>query len=91
MCMPHLPSKVEGCYPTRHNLYTDGGLANPYKQDFAIGGYGIFCPTNENIDKVATIQQQPSLFSNQPWDPANDITFEHLKENPVIEGCNRYM
>ena len=47
-CMPAPPRKVEGCCPAHPSGYSDGGLANPSRQHFAVGGFGIFWPDAQN-------------------------------------------
>ena len=94
-CMPAPPRRVEGCCPAHPSGYSDGGLANPSRQHFAVGGFGIFWPDAQNeqppegTNPYRATGPQGSFFTPQPWDLANAPGFNHLE--PAPGGPNLYM
>ena len=75
MVMPDLPPPVNGKSPTNPNLYGDGGLANPTKQQFAVGGFGLFWPNDENTDDELDIHEKTRVFTRHDWDTVNTSVF----------------
>ena len=44
---PRRMSRVVGVVPEAIEVYTDGGLVHPDRQDLAIGGFGVWLPNCE--------------------------------------------
>lgn len=91
MRMPELPPFVEGTSPQDPNLYSDGGLGNPTKQQFDGGGFGVFWPDANNDHDGDISRDKPTEFTRQPWDSVNTSAFQETTSAPEHSGNNHFM
>ena len=70
------PAPCSQAPPTEPNTYTDGSLSNPRKQEWALGGYGIWYPASPHQPKVSQLQAQYTTSNTDEegirmWNTAN--------------------